>query len=488
MSKSDGKSKRLKLHTEIAIVHGGRPLVFLAWEDVASDPNLTCEVLYRTLLRESKLRGGLPPVLYLQLDNCIRENKNTVFIGYLCWLLERGIFKEIRLSFLPVGHTHFDCDQLASCVGWGVRFVDITSVDQLIEILSTCFTPNPDVSVIRRVADVSGLFNPGNIKDFPVGTSRIRFVRGCATKDVQVGRDLIMDPLSPLHWLIRKDTHGKVFIQTKRTVHEEQWSEMWFPFDTDAPRPANREVESCKSGLLPGDLQYRAPKPLAPARQAELQKALNNIRPRMIPAEMEAIEVIAERLLAGRPAFTEDNVGCWAFPDEGLGAGGGDLESNQEGGLRIRQAAHLYDNQNLQNIARRNRKNRGRADNELCLGYFLAITTFYTADTADKDQNDFWVGRISQICTKDRQVEVIMYHTGTKDNLQSRKHASYSVWSGKDKKQWIHVDRILAQFKKFSEKGRLIAAPMLKKIRAAMELNELDAAAEEDGNLEDEQP
>ena len=67
--------------------------------------------------REEEARGGeLPDTMYLQLDNCIRENKNTYVITFLAWLIERGVFKVIKVSFLPVGHTNFDNDQVASRV------------------------------------------------------------------------------------------------------------------------------------------------------------------------------------------------------------------------------------------------------------------------------------------------------------------------------------------------------------------------------------
>lgn len=50
-------------------------------------------------------RGGqLPPVLYLQMDNCARENKNKAMLGYLSWLVEKGVFNKVVLGFLPVGY------------------------------------------------------------------------------------------------------------------------------------------------------------------------------------------------------------------------------------------------------------------------------------------------------------------------------------------------------------------------------------------------
>ena len=116
-TKEDCNGVRLKMHLQVGLSHGGcaEPLFFCGWEYLYGDPNFTIETLYRMIKREEEARGGeLPDTMYLQLDNCIRENKNTYVISFLAWLIERGVFKVIKLSFLPVGHTHFENDQVAS--------------------------------------------------------------------------------------------------------------------------------------------------------------------------------------------------------------------------------------------------------------------------------------------------------------------------------------------------------------------------------------
>ena len=81
-------------------------------------------------------REALAPVLYLQLDNTARENKNQYVMAFLAYLVQAGIFSEVSiakiniiksmnsillyfqiyLSFLMVGHTHEDIDQVFSRV------------------------------------------------------------------------------------------------------------------------------------------------------------------------------------------------------------------------------------------------------------------------------------------------------------------------------------------------------------------------------------
>ncbi|KIC70666.1 hypothetical protein DB44_GU00020 [Candidatus Protochlamydia amoebophila] len=53
-------------------------------------------------------------MLYLQADNCAAENKNVYMLAFLSLLVSLDIFQEVYLSFLLVGHTHEDINQLFS--------------------------------------------------------------------------------------------------------------------------------------------------------------------------------------------------------------------------------------------------------------------------------------------------------------------------------------------------------------------------------------
>ena len=56
----------------------------------------------------------MPPVLYVQLDNTVRENKNSIVFGYLSMLVKQGVFRKVKVNFLLVGHTHDHIDQTFS--------------------------------------------------------------------------------------------------------------------------------------------------------------------------------------------------------------------------------------------------------------------------------------------------------------------------------------------------------------------------------------
>jgi hypothetical protein len=61
----------------------------------------------------------LPPTLHVQLDNCTKDNKCRYVFCFWSLLVAKGIFKEVFVSFLMVGHTHDDID--ASFGRWSMK-------------------------------------------------------------------------------------------------------------------------------------------------------------------------------------------------------------------------------------------------------------------------------------------------------------------------------------------------------------------------------
>ena len=89
--------------------HTIREQAFLTYPNMHNNPNLTVTVMQRVL---QTWKGLLPPILYVQLDNTARENKNSTMFGYLSMLVDMGIFEKIKVNFLLVGHTHDHIDQM----------------------------------------------------------------------------------------------------------------------------------------------------------------------------------------------------------------------------------------------------------------------------------------------------------------------------------------------------------------------------------------
>ena len=62
-------------------------------------------ILYHVLQAFLADHHKFPKFLHLQADNCARENKNRYVFSFLSALVELGIFEEITMDFLLVGHT-----------------------------------------------------------------------------------------------------------------------------------------------------------------------------------------------------------------------------------------------------------------------------------------------------------------------------------------------------------------------------------------------
>jgi hypothetical protein len=57
----------------------------------------------------------LPRNLLLQMDNCVKDNKNQHLLMFLSLSMVIDVFEKVNLGFLIVGHTHEDID---GCFGY----------------------------------------------------------------------------------------------------------------------------------------------------------------------------------------------------------------------------------------------------------------------------------------------------------------------------------------------------------------------------------
>ncbi len=114
-----------RIHSQIAsfIVHGHGTYSILWDENVRKDADFWASMCISVLDQVKKDHykdGTLPPVLYLQADNAT-DNKNLTMYS-LCELLrDKGVFRKVKYSFLPVGHTHEDVDASFGCLSRALR-------------------------------------------------------------------------------------------------------------------------------------------------------------------------------------------------------------------------------------------------------------------------------------------------------------------------------------------------------------------------------
>ncbi|KAL3675985.1 hypothetical protein R1sor_025933 [Riccia sorocarpa] len=123
---------------------------FLTYNNIKSNSNLTITVLHKILL---EWEGPLPPTLYLELDNTVRENKNNILFAYLAMLLDRNIFSKIKLGFLLVGHTHDFVGQMFSRFSQALRRENAFTMSRLRSVIQNSYDPKPITSVILQTWD-----------------------------------------------------------------------------------------------------------------------------------------------------------------------------------------------------------------------------------------------------------------------------------------------------------------------------------------------
>ena len=82
---------RLKTHLTGVMNHGREVIGYLDLMQWPHDSNLTINIILRVLLR----MDTIPDSLYLQMDNCWRENKNQYVLVFLGVLVKLNIFKKV---------------------------------------------------------------------------------------------------------------------------------------------------------------------------------------------------------------------------------------------------------------------------------------------------------------------------------------------------------------------------------------------------------
>ena len=169
-------------------VHGHRMDHYIAHPRVGTGggSNFTVECILRTLRKLSEENyastgGKLPPKLYMQLDNCSGDNKNYAILALCNFLVDQGVFEQVDVGFLPVGHTHEDIDQGFSVLSRHLRGVDCLSFSSFVKEDKAAFKnplEKPDVEVVNVKRDFkSWVYQAGVLYKDRVGILGIRYLR-----------------------------------------------------------------------------------------------------------------------------------------------------------------------------------------------------------------------------------------------------------------------------------------------------------------------
>ena len=153
---SRGHALKVKMVGLIEHCRPNKLHLFTMTEEHETGANHIVETLHRYLTMR-KAFSTIPRILYLQLDNCSRENKNRYLLGYVECLLRWNIFDEIEVGFLPVGHTHEDIDQAFSCTAERLRSCDAVTLEDLHEEVRKAYNAYTTVTHMRNIVNWSGL-------------------------------------------------------------------------------------------------------------------------------------------------------------------------------------------------------------------------------------------------------------------------------------------------------------------------------------------
>jgi hypothetical protein len=174
---------------------------------------------------------------------CIERYVLAMAYSLVMW----GTFKKVKISFLPVGHTHDDCDQCFSCLNKKFKTVDMMTLPDLTEACKVAYPGEPQVVHLDNMANWTSLFEPIMVKN----------VRGIS---------------KPRCFLVRRDGAGVVRHYYRQQM---QTSKGWFPENS----VGHRLLEA------PPDLTKLVNVPFKPIDEKELQLVEKMAQPFMTPEQ-----------------------------------------------------------------------------------------------------------------------------------------------------------------------------------------------------------
>ena len=450
-SKDDCGQARIKNHLEIVQAAASPDIVkcFVVPEDIANDTDVSIEVLQRTLKAEERRRGRLPPILNLQLDNCAGSNKNTYLFSYLAWLVERGVFTVVYVSFLPVGHTHYGPDRICSRISNAVRRTNIFSQERFLQLIegkrkcsfhSNCLPlpshasfnslgshlPRPYVEVIDRVAGFKKLVNPGASASFVGGRCR-QFNGMCTLRPATLSKYArFMETTSNLHFRIAKDPKKEVVcVQNKQTIDVADWSPVEYVWCDKGERYSHGS-EDFTSWLR--ELMTAPSVPISTDRREELEKYLAACSWRLDADQLFAFQQQVRHLnvtRAAKPLHWDDEGQLVNERDQNDDELEDDGEDNAPSSIQIRDGNCIIRNQD----ARQALHNQALV-NTIRPDIFIAYKPFYQPHIPMDQRQPIYVGQVMNIHADQKQVQIQCYNTGTRNPLKKvpGKSTKYKTW------------------------------------------------------------
>ena len=250
-----------------AISHGRKAYTFLLPGHVAQGHDVTIEVLWRVINDVLSEEGKVPPVLLLQLDNTTKQNKGRFLFAFLALLVHHNVFDKILVSFLPVGHTHEDIDQMFSRFAEYLRGHNARSRAEMADAMRRAFAYGDQlaqVHILQTVAAMSDFLAAGTGIELP-------------------------ECMSHRHFRIRRDEKGRTIIQGRSTPIVSYITEPWLGLEGNSsyhdifPSFIPNLVVGMEKGLVPA--ARRPGKPASSELVKKMRAGLTKMREGM-PLEL----------------------------------------------------------------------------------------------------------------------------------------------------------------------------------------------------------
>ena len=162
-----------------------------------------------------------PSKLILLMDNSGKDNKNNSVFSYLAHLVQRaGMFVEVKVHFLIVGHTHDRVDQFFSCISRHLHTVDVWTVQQLHEAIRASYGQHAERSAAELVLDRLCMTAPEVIQVYRIADWS-DFFTSRATKTIGAPAAVTISQIAtPQVFRITMNPDGDVLVETKPFSYE----------------------------------------------------------------------------------------------------------------------------------------------------------------------------------------------------------------------------------------------------------------------------
>jgi len=432
------KTLRMMHHELVGVIDHGperQVIVYDAMEHVPHNPNMVIDGVQRTLkYLELQNNGVLPDILFLQFDNCLRENKNAYVCSYLANLIERGVFKCIYMSFLPVGHTHDICDQVNSRLSVACKHQDILLRDTLCDLMAGAYDPTPTVVKMDAIADWKLLVNPEAEPHFAGSRSLIHEHSGI---------------LNPLLFKFGKNRAGRAGFQTKLTVDDENWSTFFYPFRN---HPSGVDL-----GNIPGNDAYE----IGEERMAQVEDHVRASEWRASMTEEVMVSLMDDIKLIGNPPMEFNWLDGGKFAKENkeeypqlLEEHENDLQIEEEEKALLRPT-HIFTSHYQKNKYEQQ---------------YLRVGLFVAVDVTDRHQSEsdvqrFFTGQVTSVDNATQSCQVRWWNSTTGEFGAYKKYSG----PGEQSATVAYID-ILVVFRSFTAQRNQLRSKERKAIETQLSL------------------